>query len=52
MSIEIRDVPLATVWHIRKTVMYPGLDLEAVSRMFSRLLENHTRRMAALGLQS
>jgi hypothetical protein len=34
------------------TVDRPGLDLAAVSRMFSRLIENHTRRMAALGLQS
>jgi hypothetical protein len=34
------------------TVDRPGLDLEAVSRMFSRLLENHTRRMATLGLQA
>lgn len=34
------------------TVDRPGLDLAAVSRMFSRLLENHTRRMATLGLQS
>ena len=34
------------------TVDRPGLDLAAVSRMFSRLVENHTRRMAALGLQS
>ncbi|SDS87364.1 tRNA-(MS[2]IO[6]A)-hydroxylase (MiaE)-like [Friedmanniella luteola] len=34
------------------TVDRPGLDLAAVSRMFSRLIENHTRRMATLGLQS
>lgn len=34
------------------TVDRPGLDLAAVSRMFSRLIENHTRRMAALGLQA
>jgi hypothetical protein len=34
------------------TVDRPGLDLAAISRMFSRLVENHTRRMAALGLQS
>jgi len=34
------------------TVDRPGLDLAAVSRMFSRLVENHTRRMATLGLQS
>ena len=34
------------------TVDRPGLDLAAVSRMFSRLVENHTHRMAALGLQS
>jgi hypothetical protein len=33
------------------TVDRPGLDLAAVSRMFSRLIENHTRRMATLGLQ-
>lgn len=30
----------------------PGLDLAALSRMFSRLTENHTRRMAELGLAS
>ena len=29
-----------------------GMDLAAMSRMFSRLVENHTKRMAALGLQS
>ena len=34
------------------TVDRPGLDLAAVSRLFSRLLENHTRRMARLGLQA
>ena len=34
------------------TVDRPGLDLAAVSRMFSRLIENHTRRMATLGLQA
>jgi len=34
------------------TVDRPGLDLAAVSRMFSRLIENHTRRMSALGLQA
>ena len=34
------------------TVDRPGLDLAAASRMFSRLVENHTRRMAALGLQA
>lgn len=28
----------------------PGLDLAAMARMFSRLTENHTRRMAELGL--
>jgi hypothetical protein len=30
----------------------PGLDLAAISRMFTRLTENHARRMAALGLAS
>jgi hypothetical protein len=30
----------------------PGLDLAAMSRMFSRLTENHTDRMAELGLAS
>lgn len=30
----------------------PGLDLAAVSRMFSRLVANHTKRMAELGLQA
>lgn len=34
------------------TVDRPGLDLAAVSRLFSRLIENHTRRMAMLGLQA
>ena len=34
------------------TVDRPGLDLAAISRMFSRLVENHTRRMAALSLQA
>jgi tRNA-(MS[2]IO[6]A)-hydroxylase MiaE-like protein len=33
------------------TVDRPGMDLAAVSRMFTRLLENHTRRMATLGLE-
>jgi hypothetical protein len=30
----------------------PGMDLAAIGRMFSRLTENHTKRMAALGLQA
>ncbi|HEX7738425.1 MAG TPA: ferritin-like fold-containing protein [Marmoricola sp.] len=30
----------------------PGLDLAAMTRMFSRLTENHTQRMAELGLAS
>jgi hypothetical protein len=34
------------------TVDRPGLDLAAISRMFSRLIENHTQRMATLGLQA
>jgi hypothetical protein len=34
------------------TVDRPGMDLAAISRMFSRLIENHTRRMRTLGLQS
>lgn len=34
------------------TVDRPGMDLAAISRMFSRLIEKHTRRMKALGLQS
>lgn len=34
------------------TVDRPGMDLAAISRMFSRLVENHTERMAKLGLQS
>jgi tRNA-(MS[2]IO[6]A)-hydroxylase (MiaE)-like len=34
------------------TVDRPGMDLAAISRMFSRLVENHTKRMARLGLQS
>ncbi len=34
------------------TVDRPGMDLPAISRMFSRLVENHTRRMGKLGLQA
>jgi hypothetical protein len=34
------------------TVDRPGMDLAAISRMFSRLVENHTRRMTKLGLQA
>jgi hypothetical protein len=30
----------------------PGMDLAAISRMFTRLTENHAKRMAALGLAS
>jgi tRNA-(MS[2]IO[6]A)-hydroxylase (MiaE)-like len=30
----------------------PGMDLAAISRMFSRLVANHTKRMAKLGLQA
>jgi hypothetical protein len=30
----------------------PGADLAEVGRMFARLTENHTRRMAALGLSA
>jgi hypothetical protein len=30
----------------------PGLDLAAIGRMFTRLTENHTKRMEALGLAS
>jgi hypothetical protein len=30
----------------------PGMDLAAIGRMFARLTENHTRRMAALQLQA
>ena len=30
----------------------PGMDLAALARMFSRLTENHTKRMAELGLAS
>jgi hypothetical protein len=30
----------------------PGLDLAAMARMFTRLTENHTQRMAELGLAS
>ncbi|HZA05216.1 MAG TPA: ferritin-like fold-containing protein [Propionibacteriaceae bacterium] len=33
------------------TVDRPGMDLAALSRMFTRLVENHTRRMTRLGLQ-
>jgi hypothetical protein len=28
----------------------PGLDLAALARLFTRLTENHTRRMESLGL--
>jgi hypothetical protein len=34
------------------TVDRPGMDLAALSRMFSRLVANHTSRMAELGLQA
>lgn len=34
------------------TVDRPGMDLAAISRMFSRLVANHTVRMARLGLQA
>lgn len=34
------------------TVDRPGMDLAAISRMFSRLVANHTKRMADLGLQA
>jgi tRNA-(MS[2]IO[6]A)-hydroxylase (MiaE)-like len=34
------------------TVDRPGMDLAAISRMFSRLVVNHTKRMAELGLQA
>ena len=34
------------------TVDRPGMDLAAISRMFSRLIETHTRRMSKLGLQA
>ena len=34
------------------TVDRPGMDLAAISRMFSRLIENHTKRMAQLGLKA
>jgi hypothetical protein len=34
------------------TVDRPGMDLAAISRMFTRLVENHTRRMTSLGLQA
>ena len=30
----------------------PGLDLAALGRMFSRLTENHAKRMAELGLSA
>ena len=30
----------------------PGMDLAAIGRMFTRLTENHAKRMAALGLSS
>lgn len=34
------------------TVDRPGMDLAAISRMFSRLIENHTERMERLSLQA
>jgi len=33
-------------------VQRPGMDLAAIGRMFARLTENHSSRMAALGLSS
>lgn len=30
----------------------PGMDLAAIGRLFTRLAENHTARMDALGLAS
>jgi hypothetical protein len=30
----------------------PGLDLAAIGRMFTRITEAHTQRMAALGLDA
>jgi hypothetical protein len=30
----------------------PGMDLAAIGRMFTRLTDNHTKRMAALGLSA
>jgi hypothetical protein len=30
----------------------PGMDLAAIGRMFARITEYHTERMAALGLQA
>lgn len=34
------------------TVDRPGMDLAALSQMFSKLIETHTQRMAKLGLQA
>ncbi|HYP46564.1 MAG TPA: ferritin-like fold-containing protein [Propionibacteriaceae bacterium] len=34
------------------TVDRPGMDLAAISQMFSKLIETHTSRMAKLGLQA
>jgi len=34
------------------TVERPGMDLAAISQMFSKLIETHTQRMAKLGLQA
>ena len=30
----------------------PGMDLAAIGRMFTRLTERHTERMAELGLEA
>ena len=30
----------------------PGMDLTAIGRMFTRITEAHTERMAALGLEA
>jgi hypothetical protein len=30
----------------------PAMDLAAISRLFTRLTENHSKRMAALGLSA
>ena len=34
------------------TVESPGMDLAAISQMFSKLIQTHTQRMAKLGLQA
>jgi tRNA-(MS[2]IO[6]A)-hydroxylase (MiaE)-like len=42
----------ALAWLLVGGTDRPGADLAEVGRMFARLTENHTRRMAAMGLSA